>query len=140
MIIKVKKLYQNVIMPKYAHPGDAGMDLFSIEEKKLASHSGHIFKTGLSIEIPDGYFGLIKERSSFGKLGVIVAGGIIDSGYRGEILISLFNCGRQSINIKKSERIAQLIIIPVLNAKIAETSKLSETSRGQGGFGSTGRK
>ncbi len=140
MILKIKKLVKNVILPKYAHSGDAGLDLYSIENKTLKASTGYLFGIGLAAEIPKGYFGFIKERSSFGKLGVIVAGGVIDSGYRGEILVSLFNTGKKSINIKIGDKIAQLLIIPIASVKVEEVNRLSKTQRGIGGFGSTGRK
>ena len=140
MILKIKKLDKNAKLPRYTHHGDAGLDLYSIETKTLKSNTGYLFKTGLAAEIPKGYFVFIKERSSFGKLGVIIAGGVIDSSYRGEILVSLFNTSNKTIKINQNDKIAQMLIIPVSTVKVKQVDKLSKTSRADGGFGSSGRR
>jgi dUTP pyrophosphatase len=141
MIIKFLRLKKDAIIPKYAHPGDAGMDLYSLEDKILKSKERYGFNTGLSIEIPDGFVGLIWEKSGLAvKEGLMVLGGVIDSGFRGEIGIILFNSSNKTIRIEKNQKIAQLLIQPIITAKIREVTKLSDTSRGEGRFGSTGKK
>lgn len=141
MIIKFKKLYNDVTLPKYAHPEDAGMDLYSRENKVLKSGERYNFGTGLSMELSQNYVGLIWEKSGLAtKNGLISLGGVIDSGYRGEIIIVLWNLSKKSVKIEKQDKIGQLLIQPVVQAKIKEVKKLSNSSRGDGGFGSTGRK
>ena len=139
MTIKIKKINNNAKIPFYAHLGDAGMDLYSTETIDLLPENIQLCKTGVAMEIPDGNFGLIKERSSLGKIGIIVPGGVIDSGYRGEIIVMLYNHGKNMIKINAGERIAQLIIIPVASPELVEVRELNNSKRGDGGFGSTGK-
>ncbi len=138
--IKVKKIREDAKMPSYAHPGDAGMDLYSIESYIIPPHEKKIVQTGISMEIPEGYFGSIRDRSGLAaKYGIHALGGVIDSGYRGEIGVILINLGKERFEIKKGDKIAQLLIQKIESPKILEVTDLSETSRGVGGFGSTGR-
>jgi len=139
MTIKIKKINNNAKIPFYAHPGDAGMDLYSTETIDLLPENIQLCKTGVAMEIPDGNFGLIKERSSLGKIGIIVPGGVIDSGYRGEIIVMLYNHGKNMVKINAGERIAQLIIIPIASPELVEVRELNNSKRGDGGFGSTGK-
>ena len=137
--IKIKKLNPEAIIPKYAHPGDAGMDLFSCEEHVLKPGEIKIFGTGLSIEIPEGYVGLFWDKSGIGANGIKVFGGVADCHYRGEYKVILNNLSQENYEIKKGQKIAQLLIQPIETAEIIEVDeKLSETKRGDGGFGSTG--
>jgi len=141
MQIKVKRLMKKAILPNYAHPGDAGLDLYSIEEKILKPGERYTFRTGLAVEIPEKFVGLIWERSGLAtREGLILLGGVIDSGYRGEIRIVLWNLSKKGVKISQSERIAQLLIQPIVQARIKEVNNLSVSQRGQKGFGSTGKK
>jgi dUTP pyrophosphatase len=138
--IKVKKLKPEAKLPSYAHPGDVGMDLYSLEEKTLAPGEHHLFLIGIAIEFPSGYGGIVKDKSSISKAKLHILGGVFDAGYRGEYSIHLVNLGKESYTIEKGDKIAQLVILPVEIAKIEETDTLSESVRGAGHFGSTGRK
>jgi dUTP pyrophosphatase len=141
MQIKVKRLTKKAILPNYAHPGDAGLDLYSIEEKILKPGERYTFRTGLAVEIPEKFVGLIWERSGLAtREGLILLGGVIDSGYRGEIRIVLWNLSKKGVKISRGERIAQLLIQPIAQARIKEVNNLSVSQRGQKGFGSTGKK
>lgn len=141
MIIKFLRLNKSAKVPIYAHPGDAGLDLFSLEDKTLKPNERYNFGSGLAAMIPKNYVGLIWEKSGLAlKEGLTTLGGVIDSGYRGEIGIALLNSSKKNIKIEKGQKIAQLLIQPIVSAKIKEVNKLTITSRGKGGFGSTGKK
>ena len=141
MKIKFKKLNDKAVIPKYATPGSAGMDLVSVVEKKIWTDDYSVIDTGLSIEIPEGYEAQVRSRSGlavkFG-LAVLNSPGTIDSDYRGEIKVILYNHGPHTYEVKAGERIAQLVIAPVIQPEIEVTEDLSDTERGAGGFGSTG--
>ncbi len=140
MQIKIKKLNPDAIIPNYAHLGDAGLDLFSLETYKLQPQERRAFAIGISIELEPGYVSLIKDKSGLAiNHGVHTLAGVIDSGYRGEYKIILINHGVEPYIIKKGDKIAQLLIVPVIQAEINVVDNLSTTSRGNGGFGSTGR-
>lgn len=141
MKVKIRKIYQQAIIPSYSKIGDAGMDLSAIS---IFVESNYIeYGTGLAIEIPDGYVGLIFPRSSISNKTLILSNsvGVIDSGYRGEIK---FRFKRTNDSILESstyqigDRIGQLIIIPFPKIELEETNELSDTQRGTTGFGSTG--
>ncbi len=136
--IKIKKLNPEAIIPKYAHPGDAGLDLCSCENYILGPGERGIFGTGLSIEIPSGYVGLFWDKSGVGAKGIKVLGGVADCHYRGEYKVILTNLSKENYTIEKGNKIAQLLIQPIETAEIIETDGLTETARGSGGFGSTG--
>jgi len=141
MQLKIKKLHPDAIVPTYAHEGDAGMDLYCVEEIKVPANGGRAsIKTGLAFEIPHGYVGLIWEKSGLShKHGLKTFGGVIDAGYRGELTISLINLSPDDYLFEKSHKIAQMLIQPIIIPEIIEADSLSETSRGEGGFGSTGK-
>ncbi len=140
MRLKIKKLNSDAILPSYAHPGDAGLDLYALEEYSLSPQEIKSFSTGLAIELEANYVALIKDKSGLAlKYGLHTLGGVIDAGYRGEIKVILINHGRQDYLIKVGDKIAQLLIVPVIQAEIKEVSKLSNSSRGKQGFGSSGR-
>ena len=140
MKIKVKKLNPDAKLPRYSHKGDAGADLYSIEDKILRPMERYGFHTGISMEIPEAYVGLIKDRSGLAvKNGLHTLAGVIDSEYRGEIGVVLINLGQEDFEIKGGDRIAQLLIQKVENAEFTEADELSDTARKQGGFGSTGK-
>lgn len=137
--IKIKKIKEEATIPKYAHPGDAGLDLHSTEDYTLKPKERRLFKTGLSIEIPEGYVSIIKGRSGLAyKKGISILGGVIEYTYRGEYGVIMLNTSEEEIEIKKEDRIAQLLILPIATAEIEETKELSKTMRGEKGFGSTG--
>lgn len=135
MKLKIKKLTDNAIIPHYAKEGDAGMDLscVSVHEEDLFTQYG----IGIAIQIPQGYVGLVFPRSSISKTNHLMANsvGVIDSGYRGEILVRM----RGKAEYLIGDRVAQLVITPVITAEIEAVNELEESSRGSGGFGSTGK-
>ena len=139
--IKIKKLHPNAVIPTYAKPGDAGMDL-TATSKIDNTTSQCSYGTGLAIEIPDGYAGLIFPRSSIRNTELTLSNsiGLIDSKYRGE-LQATFNKtnGLDSFSYNVGDRIGQLVIIPYPQIEFEEVEELSETERGEGGYGSTGK-
>lgn len=144
MEVKIKKLNDDAIIPSYAKEGDAGLDLTATSYD--CSENGHVYGTGLAIEIPKGYVGLIFPRSSNRKTNAYLTNsvGVIDSGYRGEIMVTFKNRDIEHDNApfapyKVGERVAQLIIMAHPAIKLVETEELSSTERGDGGHGSTGK-
>lgn len=145
MKVRIKKLNERAVIPTYGSAGSAGGDLYSAEENDIAVAPGQtaFIGTGLAVEIPQGLVGLVYARSGLAcKKGLAPANkvGVIDSDYRGEIKVALYNHGKESQTVAKGERIAQLVIAPFVFAEYEETDDLSDTVRGEGGFGSTGRK
>jgi dUTP pyrophosphatase len=124
-----------------ANPTDAGMDLMSAEEKSIPPLSRVVVSTGISMEIPEGYYGRVAPRSGLAlKYGIDVLAGVVDSSYRGEIRVILFNTDKEeTFNIRQGDKIAQMIIEKHYNFDFVEVNELSSTQRGEGGFGSTGR-
>jgi len=140
MNIQIQRLHKDAITPSYAHPGDVGMDMYSLEDYILKPGERRIFFLGFAMEFPDGYAAIVKDKSSLPKNGGIhTMGGVFDAGYRGEYNVNLINLGSADYEIKKGHKIAQVVIFPVVIAKITEVVELSETSRGHGRFGSTGK-
>ncbi|MFH1682767.1 MAG: dUTP diphosphatase [Candidatus Woesearchaeota archaeon] len=141
MTIKIKKLNEDAIIPRYANPGDAGMDFYSNENVLINPGERKLVSTGISMAIPEGYVGLIWDKSGIAsKHGMKTMAGVIDSSYRGEIKILLHNLNIEEYKIEKGNKIAQMLIQPVEQKEIIEVDELSETERGAGGFGSTGLK
>lgn len=141
MTIKVKRLSEDAVLPNYAHPGDVGLDMRSLEDYELKSGERRIFNVGFALQFEEGYAAIVKDKSSLPKnAGIHVMGGVFDAGYRGEYNAQLINLGNVSYHIQKGDKIAQLVIFPVVIAVLEETDELSDTSRGMGQFGSTGRK
>lgn len=139
MKIKFQKISDGAIIPFCAHRGDAGMDIFSAEETVLKPSERKAIKTGFKMELPEGFVALVWDKSGLAvKNGVKTMAGVIDCGYRGEILIVLVNMGSEPFEIKKGQKIAQMLIQKVERPEIEEADSVSETIRGQGGFGSTG--
>ena len=139
--LKIKKLDKNLTTPGYAHKGDAGIDLRSSEKTFLEPGEKKIVKSGIKMAIPQGYVGLIWDKSGYAaKNGIHVLAGVIDSGYRGEIGVVMKNLGNEVFKISKDMKIAQLLIQPITRANIIEVDSLKSTSRNEGGFGSTGKK
>ena len=142
MQIKVKKLYPNAVIPRYSKAGDAAMDLTAISVTK-DEYGNAVYGTGLAIEIPEGHVGLIFPRSSNSKTDLYLTNhvGVIDSGYRGEIMFK-YRSAKGLLDAKiyaKNERVGQLMILPYPQIELVESDTLSETERGDGGFGSTGK-
>ncbi|NOZ80809.1 MAG: dUTP diphosphatase [DPANN group archaeon] len=130
-------------MPSYAHPGDAGMDLFSVEEAILAPMERRLVSTGVRMEIPPGYEAQIRPKSGLAvKHGISIVNtpGTIDAGYRGEVKVIMINLGTEPYPIKKGSKIAQMVINRVEMAEMTAVDVLEESSRNEGGFGSTGTK
>lgn len=139
MKVKFKRLHTDVKLPSYARPGDAGMDVFSRELRTLEQGEPHVFKLGFATEIPSGYVCLIMDKSGLGARGLTVLGGVIDHTYRGEYGVILLNTSPREYIVKPGDKIAQLVFMPVTTAEIEEVEELSNTTRGEGGFGHTGR-
>jgi len=142
MKLFIKKLSSDAITPHFAHPGDAGMDLFSIAEVTLVPNEAALVKTGLSIQLPANTEAQIRPRSGLAlkhTITVLNAPGTIDEGYRGEIGIILISHGKKDFVVTKGMKIAQMVIKPTLSITIEETDELIDTQRGVNGFGSTGR-
>lgn len=127
-------------LPTYAHSDDAGLDLYSLEDYELKPGARHNFFVGFALEFPNGYAAIVKDKSGLPKnYGLHTLGGVFDSGYRGEYNVNLINFGQEPYQIKKGDKIAQLLIIPCEHAEFEETEDLEESQRGEGRFGSTGR-
>ncbi len=144
MNIRVKKLTDSAVLPTRGSEYAAGYDLYADLEEALAIHPGEtrMIHTGLSMEIPEGYFGAIFARSGLAMKEGLRPGncvGVVDSDYRGEFMIGLHNDSAEVRTILPKERIAQLVVMPFLPVTFEETDSLSETVRGEGGFGSTGK-
>jgi dUTP pyrophosphatase len=141
MNLKIKKLISDAMIPSYAHAGDAGLDLYSCEEVLLKPMERRMIKTGISMAIPHGYVGLIWDKSGMAaKYGLKTMAGVVDAGYRGEIIVVLHNLSANDFLIEKNSKIAQMLIQPVHSADVVEVDSLDETSRGNGAWGSTGLK
>lgn len=138
--LRVKRLHPDAVIPQYKHPGDAGMDLSSVEAVTVESGEIVAVHTGLAFAIPSGYVGLVHPRSGLASRGLTVANapGTIDAGYRGEVKVLLVNLGKEPFEVAEGDRIAQLVIQEVAFLPLTETASLDDTSRGSGGFGSTG--
>ena len=140
--IDIKLLDKSLPVPGYAHKGDAGMDLYSSIDFTLKPLERKLVPTGIKVSIPEGYAGFIQPRSGLAikkGLGLVNTPGLIDSGYRGEINAILINLdSKNDIQIRHGEKICQLVIQKIENADLNITEDLDETSRGEGGFGSTG--
>jgi len=138
MKLQIKKLNPEAKIPSYAHLGDAGLDLFSCENTILYPGEKKLVSTGISIGFPSGYVALIWDKSGVAASGIKTMGGVIEHTYRGEYKVIMLNTGKKPYKIEKGQKIAQLLIQPIVTAEIQEVSELSETSRGEGAFGSTG--
>ena len=139
MELKVKKINPDAKLPQYSHKGDAGLDLFSSVDCVLKKGEVKPIPTGIKIAIPEGHVGLVWDKSGISLKGVHRLAGVIDSGYRGEVQVVMANLGGESFEVKKEMKIAQLLVQPVQEVNVIETENLEETSRGENGFGSTGK-
>ncbi len=141
LVMPVKRLDTSLPLPRYAHEGDAGMDLMAAEEVHLPAGQWKLVRTGLAIAVPTGCVGLVHPRSGMAsRFGVTVlnAPGTVDSGYRGEVKVNLINHSRHHVTIERGDRIAQLLIQRVERVWLHEMPMLETTERGEGGHGSTG--
>ena len=141
MTVKFRKSNPEATLPSYAHPGDAGMDVRSVEELVIQPGGRALVHTGLVMMLPPGYEAQVRPRSGLAlKNGVTVLNtpGTIDEGYRGEVGVILANFGSEPFRVEKGAKIAQIVIAPCTRAEIVETAEVDETARGTGGFGSTG--
>lgn len=142
MTVGFKRIHPDAELPGYAHEGDAGMDLKSVEDVVLPPGGRVLVHTGLVMELPSGYEAQVRPRSGLAlRHGVTVLNtpGTVDAGYRGEIGVILANFGSDGYAVKKGDKVAQMVIAPVTRADVAEVSSVDETERGGGGFGSTGK-
>jgi len=135
MELKVKRIHPDAKLPIYGHPGDAGLDLFSVADRELAPGEVFAVPTGVQIAVPPGHVGLVWDKSGISLKGVHRLAGVIDAGYRGEIQVVMINLGGTPFAIRKGMKIAQMLVQPVT---VIESDALDDTSRGEGGFGSTG--
>jgi dUTP pyrophosphatase len=143
MDLPVIKLKDNAVIPTRAHPGDAGLDLHSTEIAHLGPGERWSVGTGIALEIPEGHAGLVLPRSGLARehgIALVNAPGLIDAGYRGEVRVLLLNTDpAETVRIEAGARIAQLVVTPVAIADPVEMTELSDSARGEGGFGSSGR-
>lgn len=140
MQIKFKKLDSRAISPNYAHTFDAGMDLFCLENISISPSERVQVNTGIAMQIPEGYVGLIWDKSGIShKGGLKTLGGVVDSEYRGEIKIGIINLSNEVYNFEAGQKVAQMLIQKVEQVELMESKELSETVRGEGAFGSTGK-
>jgi dUTP pyrophosphatase len=142
MIVQIQRLDKGIPLPEYARPGDAGMDVFSAIDCTIAAGERAVIPTGIAIALPEGYVCLAHPRSGLAAkngISIVNSPGTIDSGYRGEIKIILINTDKeQAFEIKRGDRIAQLVFQKFESARFYEVETLPESQRGAGGFGSTG--
>jgi dUTP pyrophosphatase len=138
--IKIERLEKDLPLPSYAYAGDAAFDLFAAVETKLQPQEFVAIPTGLKMEIPDGYVGLIWDKSGIAiKKGLKTLGGVVDSGYRGELRIGIINLSKEVYLFSKGDRIAQMIIQKKEEVDIEEVESVSDSHRGDRGFGSSGK-
>ena len=140
MEIKVKKLVPEAVLPSYAHVDDAGMDLFCLEKVVLTPGQRAQMRTGIALEIPKGYVGLIWDKSGLAqKYGLKTLGGVVDSTYRGEIMVGVVNLDSKPYTFEAGHKIAQILIQKIEKVNIVDVDELSVTARGPHAFGSTGK-
>ncbi|MCS6788988.1 MAG: dUTP diphosphatase [Patescibacteria group bacterium] len=139
MKIYIQKIDADAKLPSLAYQGDAGIDLYSAEEVIIQSMENKAVRTGIKIAIPEGYAGFIWDKSGLALNSKIkTMAGVIDSGYRGEVRVVMFNLGKTDYKVEKGVKIAQLVIMPIINYELEEVNELDETHRGEKGFGSSG--
>ena len=140
--VQVQRLDPELPLPAYAHPGDAGADLLTTVDVRLAPGERAIVPTGIAMALPEGYVALVHPRSGLAArhgLSIVNTPGTVDSGYRGEIKVLLVNHDpNEPIELRRGDRIAQLVVQPVERARFVEVDRLPESARGDGGYGSTG--
>ncbi|MBN2127824.1 MAG: dUTP diphosphatase [Candidatus Diapherotrites archaeon] len=143
MKLKIMKIHSDAVIPKYAHEGDAGMDLYSVEETVLNPNETKLIATGIKLAIPIGFEVQVRPKSGLAAnhgITVLNTPGTIDAGYRGEVKVILINHSGKEFRIEKGSKIAQMVLKKVEFAEIEEVTELDETKRSENGFGSTGLK
>ena len=139
MVLKVKKLHEDAVIPPKPYEGDAGLDLCSTEEVVIPAHSRAQVPTGIAVELPEGTAGLIWDKSSLShKQGLKVLGGVIDQGFRGEIVMCLANLSDEPQTIAKGQKAAQMLVQKIEHVSIEEVAELADSERGGKGWGSSG--
>ena len=139
--VKIQKIDPEIKIPSYAHAGDAGMDLYAAKDTIIKQGERKVVATGIKMEIPAGHVGLIWDKSGLAsKNGLKIMGGVIDSTYRGEVGVVIINLGDQEYRVEKNTKIAQMLVQRIENVEIEEVNNLENSSRGEGGFGSSGIK
>ncbi len=141
MKLKIKRIDPNAKLPEYANPGDAGLDLFSIEDADIEPGCSKLVRTGIAIELPAGTEAQVRPRSGRAlkhQITLLNTPGTIDEGYRGEIGVIMINHGKNTFHVHTGMKIAQMVIQHVLRVDVVECEELSDSQRGEGGFGSTG--
>lgn len=139
MKLKVKKLHPDAKLPTRAHHDDAGLDVYCRESVTMPPHATMKIPTGIAYEVPDGYCVFAWDKGSVGSKGIKTLGGVLDSGYRGELFIPMHNLNNEPYTFEAGHKIAQMVIQKVELWEVEEADELSETLRGQGAFGSTGK-
>ena len=140
-ILRIRKVAADAVIPRYAHPGDAGLDLFAAEEVEIPPGESRMVHTGIAVQVPPGSEAQVRPRSGLAlkyQVTVLNSPGTVDEGYRGEVGVILINHGNAPFTVNKDMRIAQMVIKPVLTVEVEEADELTQTARGNGGFGSTG--
>ncbi len=138
LILKVKKLDERAKLPHRAHPTDSGADLFALEQTRIPARSVVKVRTGIAIELPENTSGIIWGKSSVESKGIKAMAGLVDAPYRGELLVCMYNLNETDFVFEAGQKVAQLVVLPTLYPAFEETAELSDTTRGKGGFGSTG--
>lgn len=142
MKIPLRRLDSELSLPTRAHSGDAGIDLRSAETVVIAGEGWLSVGTGVAVAIPTGHVGLVAPRSGLAArhgIGVANGPGVVDAGFRGELRVILINHGQEAVTIERGERIAQLVVVPMVEIEFEEVEELPDSVRGEGGFGSSGR-
>ena len=138
--MKVKKLSPLAKLPQRAHPTDSGADLFALERTVLPARAITKVHTGIAVELPENTSGIIWGKSSVESKGIKAMAGLVDAPYRGELIVCMYNLNEQYFVFEAGQKVAQLVVLPTLYPAFEEVSELTDTSRGEGGFGSTGVK
>lgn len=138
--MKVKKLSPLAKLPQRAHPTDSGADLFALERTVLPARAITKVHTGIAVELPENTSGIIWGKSSVESKGIKAMAGLVDAPYRGEVIVCMYNLNEQDFVFEAGQKVAQLVVLPTLYPAFEEVSELTDTSRGEGGFGSTGVK
>lgn len=137
--MKVKKLSPLAKLPHRAHPTDSGADLFALERTVLPARKITRVHTGVAVELPENTSGIIWGKSSVESKGIKAMAGLVDAPYRGELIVCMYNLNEEDFVFEAGQKVAQLVVLPTLYPSFEEVSELTETARGNGGFGSTGK-
>lgn len=138
--MKVKKLVPHAKLPSRAHPTDSGADLFAAERTVLPPHAITHVHTGVAVELPENTSGIIWGKSSVESKGIKAMAGLVDAPYRGELIVCMYNLNDMEFVFEQGQKVAQLVVLPTLYPSFEEAAELTDTTRGAGGFGSTGSK